>query len=142
MRSEEVFVDTGAWLALALTDDDHHQLAGRTLSRLFASSVRLVTTNHVVGETYTFLAKMRSPHIALTFIEHIEQSMVLDRIFVEEDTEEKAYSLLRQYADHRFSFVDATSFVVMKELEIKRAFAFDQHFATAGFLRIPLDTTL
>jgi predicted nucleic acid-binding protein len=29
--------------------------------------------------------------------------------------------------------VDATSFVLMKRLKLRRAFAFDQHFAQAGF---------
>ena len=42
-------------------------------------------------------------------------------------------------ADQEFSFVDATSFAVMRGERIRHAFAFDQHFATAGFTRIPVD---
>ena len=44
--------------------------------------------------------------------------------------------------DHPFSFVDATSFALMHQQRIGHAFAFDVHFATAGFLRIPLDVQL
>jgi len=34
---------------------------------------------------------------------------------------------------HKLSAVDVTSFVLMKRNRIKRAFAFDHHFASAGF---------
>jgi predicted nucleic acid-binding protein len=47
--------------------------------------------------------------------------------------------LLRQSADQDFSFVDSCSFVVMRSERIRHVFAFDQHFATAGFVRLPVD---
>jgi predicted nucleic acid-binding protein len=34
---------------------------------------------------------------------------------------------------HKLSAVDATSFVIMKRKKIRNAFAFDHHFAAAGF---------
>ena len=46
------------------------------------------------------------------------------------------------YSDHPFSFVDGTSFALMRQQRIRFAFAFDTHFATAGFVRIPMDFTL
>lgn len=64
MSKERIFIDTGAWLAISLVDDHSHALAEQTLSRLLKSGFRLVTTNHVVGETYTFLSRVRSPKIA------------------------------------------------------------------------------
>jgi uncharacterized protein len=140
MSRERVFVDTGAWLALALADDQYHSLAGQTLSRLLGSSTRLVTTNQVVGETYTFLVKVRSPRIALAFVDQVRASMALDYFFIEEDLEIAAYNWLKQYADQKFSFVDATSFVMMTELKLRKVFAFDRHFVTAGFIRVPLDS--
>lgn len=141
MTSERVFVDTGAWLALALNNDQYHTLASQTLARLL-SSTRLVTTNQVVGETYTFLTRTRSPRIALAFMDQIRASMALDYYFISEDLETAAYNRLKIYVDHPFSFVDATSFVIMSELKLRRAFAFDRHFLTAGFIRVPLDEIL
>ena len=35
--------------------------------------------------------------------------------------------------------VDATSFAFMRRRRVRHAFAFDVHFRTAGFLRIPVD---
>jgi predicted nucleic acid-binding protein len=46
------------------------------------------------------------------------------------------------YSDHPFSFVDGTSFALMRQQRIHFAFAFDAHFGRAGFVRIPMDFTL
>jgi predicted nucleic acid-binding protein len=137
MNHECVFVDTGAWLALMLTDDVYHSIASQTLNNLLKSSLRLLTTNHVIGETYTFLTRIRNPQMALVFIENLKTSTALDYYFVDETMETAAYDLLRRYQDQKFSFVDATSFVVMMNLGLKKAFAFDKHFATAGFIKTP-----
>jgi len=63
-------------------------------------------------------------------------------VFVEEDVERRAFALLERYRDHDFSFVDATSLAVMRAQRVRHAFAFGSHFATAGFLRVPLDLGL
>jgi predicted nucleic acid-binding protein len=137
MANKRVFVDTGAWLAITLADDQYHAIGDKTLKQLLASGTRLVTGNHVIGETYTFLAKLRSPKIAGDFIETVRASRALDLYFADETVESSAYDLLRKYSDHPFSFIDAVSFVIMKELGLHKVFAFDKHFTTAGFTRIP-----
>jgi predicted nucleic acid-binding protein len=61
---------------------------------------------------------------------------------VTEAVERQADDLLHRYADHPFSFVDATSFALRRQQRIRHAFACDRHFATASFLRIPGDLRL
>jgi len=134
-----VFVDTGAWFAVQVPDDQWHGSAVRTLRALLAGASALVTTNHVIGETYTLLRVVRSHAAAVRFLDHLEETRRLERIFVQHDTEARAFRLLRQHADQDFSFVDATSFAVMRAERIRHAFAFDRHFSTAGFLRVPGD---
>jgi predicted nucleic acid-binding protein len=63
-------------------------------------------------------------------------------MFITEQVERQAYEILERFADHPFSFVDATSFALMRQQRIRHAFAFDIHFATAGFLRVPADVRL
>ena len=53
--------------------------------------------------------------------------------------EARAWELLRRFDDHDFSFVDGTSFVVMRERRLTRALALDRHFSVAGFVRVPVD---
>jgi predicted nucleic acid-binding protein len=134
-----VFVDTGAWFAVQATDDAEHALARTTLPLLFDRCRSLVTSNAVVGETYTLLRLTRGYREAKRFLEKLAHSRKLERIFVTEAIENQAYDLLERFSDHPFSFVDATSFALMRQHRIRHAFAFDSHFATAGFLRVPGD---
>jgi hypothetical protein len=123
-------------------DDDHHAAASQTLQGLLARQAVLVTTNHIVGETYTLLRVIRGYAAAAKFLRSVEETMRLERVFVPEELEVRACGLLAQFQDHDFSFVDATSFALMKARRLRYAFAFDSHFATAGFLRLPVDLGL
>ena len=39
----------------------------------------------------------------------------------------------RGHSDHRYSFTDCTSFVLMRELKISDVLTTDEHFREAGF---------
>jgi predicted nucleic acid-binding protein len=134
-----VFVDTGAWFATQTTDDTHHELARRTLPVLVEASHSLVTSNMIVGETYTLLRLSKGYRQAKRFLDTLAHSTKLERLFITESLERQAYEILHRYSDHPFSFVDATSFALMRQERIRHAFAFNSHFAAAGFLRIPVD---
>jgi predicted nucleic acid-binding protein len=51
---------------------------------------------------------------------------------------ERARSWFFRWSDKSFSFTDCTSFVVMKELRIRRALTLDRHFEQAGFDIVPV----
>lgn len=46
---------------------------------------------------------------------------------------EQSWEYFRRTDLHKLSAVDATSFTIMKRARIRLAFAFDHHFAVAGF---------
>lgn len=61
------------------------------------------------------------------------------RVSVERITPEDqdlALTWLRQHDEREYSFVDATSFAVMRRRRLRDAFAFDGDFAAAGFLEL------
>jgi len=142
VTTARVFVDTGAWFAVQATDDSRHVIARETFMRLLAGGRTLVVSNLVVGETYTLLRVSRGYPEAKRFLDMLVRSRKIERLFITEQVERQAYELLHRFADHPFSFVDATSFALMRQQRIGHAFAFDAHFATAGFLRIPADVRL
>jgi len=142
MTLGRVFVDTGAWVALQVSDDEHHQVATETIPHLMVGCKGLVTSNLVVGETYTLLRMAKGYPAAKRFLEKLAQSARLERAFISEGLERQAYQILHRYAEHPFSYVDAASFALMRHEGIRHAFAFDVHFATAGFTRIPADLRL
>ena len=60
----------------------------------------------------------------------------LDR--VSEALEREAIVWLRRHDERDYSFVDATSFALMRSLRIREALAFDGDFAAAGFTELRL----
>lgn len=129
----EIFVDTGAWVALTVQDDLHHQEARRIYPGLLTTYRKLVTTNLVVAETYVLLRKAAGHAPAVAFLDTLVASPRIERVFATEEQETEAIALLKKYRDQDFSLTDAISFVVMKRRKITEAFAFDQHFRIAGF---------
>jgi predicted nucleic acid-binding protein len=130
---EPVFVDTGAWIALALTRDPLHARARATWEQLLGTGVRFHTSVPVVLETFTFLDRNTGRGVALawkdslTHVPHLKvwPSTVKDL--------EQAWVYVERPDLHKLSAVDAVSFVLMTQRRIRVVFAFDSHFATAGF---------
>lgn len=129
-----IFVDTSFWVALRNRRDDHHDEARRLLRA--NASIPLVSTNHVTGETWTFLRRRASHGSAANFLDLIEETARLHVEHVDAATEEEAFGWLRRHDEREYSFVDATSFALMRRLGIGEAFAFDGDFAAAGFVEL------
>ena len=140
MGRKKVYVDTSAWYALQITDDANHRQAKEVFPVLLKAYGNLITSNHIVGETYTLLRISKGYNEAKRYLEILRQSPRLEVHFANSDAEREAYSLLEQYQEHPFSFVDGLSFAIMKREGIRDAFAFDHHFRIAGFNRVGIDT--
>lgn len=132
------FADTGWWVAWALPDDARHRDALRMLDVL-GRSEQVLTSNLVVGETWTFLRRKHSHGTALAFLDRAEALVRADRLVIHrvaEDQETAAWEWLRRHDERVYSYVDATSFRVMRDRRLREALAFDQDFAAAGFLEV------
>lgn len=134
----EVFVDTGAWFALQVPDDAHHQAAVAVFPSLLETARALVTTDLVVSECYTLLRIRAGFEAAWRFLEGLDRS-VRTRVVETGGLFADTRKVLKRYREHAFSYTDAASFALMARRDMKYAFAFDGHFATAGYLRIPVD---
>ncbi len=127
------FVDTSFWVAFLRGREAHHQ-AARDL--WLGNSAPLLTTNLVLGETWTFLNRREGHDVATRFIDVIAKSERVIRRRVGAEEEDQAWSWLRKHNERVYSFVDATSFTVMRAERISEAFAFDGDFSAAGFTEV------
>jgi predicted nucleic acid-binding protein len=126
-----IFVDTSFFIATSLPRDRRHADA-RSLVQQHEGD-QLATTNHVLGETWTFIRNRASHADAVGFLDKAGSSPRLSVVHVSPELEEAAVVWLRRHDERPYSFVDATSFAVMRSLKIKDALAFDGDFGAAGF---------
>jgi len=129
-----IFADTSFWVALRNRRDPHHSEAA-TLLEQHADST-LLTTNQVRGETWTFLRRRAGHGAAVGFLDSIEASPRVRVEHVDKDQESSATAWLRVRDEREYSFVDATSFAVMRSCRITDALAFDGDFTAAGFTEL------
>ncbi len=129
-----IFVDTSFWVALRNRRDPHHEEAADLPEA--HGSVPLVTSNHVLGETWTYLRGKAGHPAAVEFIDAVRSSPRARVVFVTEQLEDEAIRWLRRHDEREYSFVDATSFALMRSLRMRRAMAFDGDFTAAGFVEL------
>lgn len=129
-----IFVDTSFWVALRNRRDKRHLDAGELL-RQYADRA-LVTSNHIRGETWTYLRRRAGHAAAVDFLDALERSSRIQVIQVEHSHESTALRWLRRHDEREYSFVDATSFALMRALRVKEAFAFDGDFTAVGFAEL------
>ena len=131
--SRRVLVDTSAWLAVTDASDIHHAQAADIYTQLLNAHSSLVVTILVMAETQIWLRRKFGPDAALAFLKNINESTRIEVVYPDSLLEKKAKGILRQYADQDFSLADAISFAWLKDAGVSDVFAYDRHFATAGF---------
>lgn len=126
-----VFVDTSALLALLVGSDQAHEKAREGFGRLRAERASLVTSSYVLVETYTLLQSRIGMEAVRVFREVF--APLLEVLWVDEATHERALDRLLLRDVRKLSLVDATSFELMRANRLDRAFAFDAHFQEEGY---------
>ncbi|MGH7687132.1 MAG: type II toxin-antitoxin system VapC family toxin [Candidatus Dormibacteria bacterium] len=127
------FVDTSFWFALQDRGDRRHSEA----RALVASDVgKVVTSVLVLGETWTLLRRRAGHAAAVGFLDRVTRISDLEVVHVSEAGEAEAWLWLRRHAERAYSYVDATSFGVMRRRRIREALAFDGDFTAAGFIEV------
>ena len=129
-----VFVDT-SFLVAALNPADDHFEDAVSLTPLLGTA-RPLTTNHVVGESWTLAARRYGRPIAVRLLQSLRDNARYTVVHVDPDAEERAFDWLLRHDEREYSFVDATSFETMRGHGIEEALAFDRDFEAAGYRTI------
>lgn len=132
-QGEAVFVDSGAWIALALSRDPLHSRAREQWDDLRAAGARLHTSVPVIIETFTFLDRSANRDVALAWKDAITKLPTLTILLCELRDLQTSWDYFRRSDLHKLSAVDATSFAIMKRARLRLAYTFDHHFAVVGF---------
>jgi len=130
---DRIFVDTGAFVAVTVAADAHHASAARVWTEVVLEGGKPFTSVPVVIETYTYLQRKLEPAQAERWREALLDTPRLTILECTAADLAAAWPWLQRRDLHKLSLVDATSFVLMKKHKLRRVFAFDGHFAEAGF---------
>jgi predicted nucleic acid-binding protein len=129
----DIFIDTGPLLARYLARDQQHAAAAAGFSALERRRSSLFTSNFVLDEAVTLLARRAGAQFAAARARTWYASAVLRILRPDPDDELRALDWLEKLADQAVSFTDCVSFALMHREKLRRAFTFDRHFADAGF---------
>lgn len=128
-----IFIDTGAFLARYIERDQYHDAATEHWRTLQNDRRQCFTSNFVLDETITLLARRSTYEFAAERARNLFESTSLSILRPDENDELAAVELFQKYADQSVSFTDCVSFVLMERQDIKCAFSFDRHFTISGF---------
>lgn len=127
-----LFVDTGAFVAKEIVGDQFHAAAQQCWSEVEQGGMRLVSSEHILDESATLIARRSNYAFAAEWGRDALESGI-EWLRSGEDDWAKALVLMRKFADQGVSFTDCISAVLMKRAGLKRVFGFDRHFDSMGF---------
>lgn len=127
-----VFVDTGAFVAKEIGGDQLHGAAVQAWRELERLGTRLVSSEHVLDESATLIARRASYAFAAQWGTDVLEAGI-EWLRAGEGDWRQAMGLMRKYADQGVSFTDCMSAVLMKRAGLRRVFGFDRHFEAMGF---------
>lgn len=132
------FVDSSALLALAGGRDQYHEQALGVARRYLAAGGSWVGTTLVLSELHAILLRRAGGDPARRVISALCLDPAYQWIDASTDLVQAAVGAwLDRFRDQGFTLTDAVSFEAMRREKLTVAFAFDQHFVTAGFGLFP-----
>jgi len=137
MKSRLVLVDTSAWIALFLDDDEWHGAATTVFEALKRDGRLLVTTSDIFDETATALRRWSGHKAAVRVGRQLRLSRLTQIVSVTDPARERAWTRFEKTADPPVSLTDCTSMVVMDDLKVREVFTFDDDFRRAGYQPLP-----
>ena len=129
----QMFVDTAGWVAAADRRDTKGSAVRESRDNWLSSGGLLTTTDYVVDETLTTIRSRLGLDAAEAWWAQIDGSPRLRIELIDEARRQRARALFFGYRDKEFSFTDCSSFVLMRELRIRRVLTLDHHFRQMGF---------
>ena len=130
--AQEVFVDTGFWIALFHRQDEHHSEAETIWQEIKRGrQLPIVTTNWALYETLTWLNCRRNRHdLAIQALDFVSKLSNIVRIEPAQ-LESRTLEIFRNHPDKGWSVVDCGNFACIEQRHTEYALAYDRNFEQA-----------
>jgi uncharacterized protein len=134
---KRLFVDTAGWMSLADEGDPLHKDSQKIRDGWLEQGGILVTSDYILDETLTLIRMRLNLDAAEKWWEQVSESPRVRWEWINTERAEKARAWFFKWKDKSFSFTDCTSFILLRELRIKKVLTGDRHFKEAGFEILP-----
>ena len=126
-----IFIDTSAIIAFMNEDDEFYKDSFNIFSQLLEERAKIISSNYILLETMVILKN----RIGIEAVKVLKNDIlpVIKIYWIDEDVHN--FCVNTQIAANRkkVSLVDYTSCEIMRRLNIRQAFTFDNHFKDMGF---------
>jgi predicted nucleic acid-binding protein len=133
----DVFADSAYWIALIVRHDAYHDRAMDWTKRIRG---RIVTTDGVLIETTSALAVPPRRIAAVNLMQRLREREDIEIVQLDPTLLNRGWILYCDRMDKAWSWVDCTSFTVMKDRSLHDALTTDRHFVQAGFRAVLLES--
>lgn len=132
MNIPSIFVDSDAFVALAISYDSNHKKALKTLSNLLQKSSIFITSNYVFSETITVISQKAGHDEAISFIKKIKAGGEYTIKWIDQVIESLAIEIFTKQSSKNVSFVDCTNMALIKHDNLDAIFSFDEIYKKNG----------
>ena len=135
-----IFIDTGAFLAMADPQDSFREAAVSFYRQLPAATTR-ISSWAVIAESYTWLRYHLDGLKARTWLQRIDEAQdtgILRLCYPDPNLDQRARRILQRMTDQTLSYTDALSIgICQAQTDVDAVFAFDHRMALTGLPVFP-----
>ncbi|MBU4313975.1 MAG: PIN domain-containing protein [Actinobacteria bacterium] len=130
-----IFIDTSAFFAILDSGDEFHKESKDTFLRLIGDKEIFHSSNYITIETIVLVQNRLGLDAVRAFQDDIVP--IINIHWIDERIHNIAVSSLLIARRKNISFIDYTSFELMRLLGLKKVFTFDKHFEEQSFKLLP-----
>lgn len=140
MDPKKWMIDTSAWLALLLINEESHGQIETIFRREQKNGTIFYTTNDIIDETITRLIYDNNYRVAILFMKLLGTSLkkrILTQLWTDEQIQIEAFEIIQKFKEHKLSVTDATSTAIMKRFHLDAILTLDTDFKKIGIPSVP-----
>lgn len=136
----KIFIDSSAFISLLVVDQISHSQAVSLFQELKLKHVMFYTSDYVLVESLTWLLYKNSLTVARglkQMVDRAEKEGYLEVFFLDDLFFEEVWKYFVKFFEHKLSYTDASSYLLVKKFRLDGIFTFDKIFAKIGLMIKP-----
>lgn len=129
------FIDSSAFISLLVTNQITHKETVSFFRELKEQNTMLFTSDLVLSESFTWLLYKNGLRVALGLKEMIGRAKkegFLEIFWFDDLFYEECWTYFPKFSEHKLSFTDAFSYLLVKKFRLDGIFTFDKSFKKVG----------